>query len=173
MNWITWALLAIGSLGLGGIIALAILAPATLLIVWQVIAKLFFKVIETRVGVGALVAVAVWFVASFYQQHVDNEKFEQQKAEFKAAQLKRDADIARDTKLEVEKRLADLYMWEQESDHDVATFKKALPADPTGCRRVGAAAGWLSALGNGRRLESGNNKRMQPVGKKAARTRGH
>lgn len=143
-NWWAWGLGIAGGLGVVGLIALAIFAPPMALAVWQVVAKFFKDVFATRLGFGIIVGVAVFFGTSFYQAGVDQKRFDQKTAEFRAAQKARDAEIAKDTETFVRKQIAEEKIAEQESQHELDDFKQALP--PSNVFRVGDDADSLRAL---------------------------
>lgn len=148
MNWLTLGIAGVSGLGIGAIVVLAIVAPAAFVIVWRMIVASFFKMTETRLGVALIVGVAVWLVASFYQEHVDKIAFSKGETEFKAAQAKRDADIAKDTEAFVRKQIADEFIAQQDSDNEVVTFEKQIDGrNNSSVFRVGDDACRLRKLG--------------------------
>lgn len=147
MNWIFWGLTGLASLGVVGLTALAIFAPPMLAVVWKVASECFLWFFRTRIGFGVVVGIATFYGASWYQHSIDQEAYEREKAAFVAAQKQRDEDIKKDTDAFVRKQIADEFIAQQESNDEVADFKKGL--NPALVCRVGSDADRLSAIGRG------------------------
>lgn len=143
-NWIAWGLGILGSVGVIGWIAAAVFAPPLALAIWNVVRSVFLSVFKTRLGFGAIVGIAVYFGASWYQHRIDEENYAQRTADFRAAQKARDASIRKDAEAFVRKQIADEFIAQQESDYELSKFNQAL--DPAAACRVGADAPRLRKL---------------------------
>lgn len=169
MNWLWWTITGLSGVTLLAAIAAAVLAPAALLAAWQAIAPLLLKVFRSRIGLAAIVGIAAFYGASWYQHRLDAAAFAREKAAFIAAQAKRDADIAKDTEDYVRRQIADEYIAQQETQHEVDGFKQAL--DPAGKCRIGDDAPRLRIIAGTGQSGRADHKGMQQAARKAAGAR--
>lgn len=63
---LAWILGIVGVLGIGGMIALAIFAPALLLVIWKLVADTVGWILSTRVGCAALAVLAGLIIGDIY-----------------------------------------------------------------------------------------------------------
>lgn len=74
MSALHWVLSAIGVLGVGGFIALIVLAPAVAAQVASAVAKLLKWMLSTRIGVGILVGIACLLGGWLYGDHLGSSR---------------------------------------------------------------------------------------------------
>lgn len=160
MNALWWWATGLSGLGVVGLVLAFFFANAAF---WLIVNG-FMWFFRTRIGFGIVVGVSVWYGASWYQSHIDTKAFEAEKAAFKAAQVKRDADIRKDAEVFVRRQIADEFMAQQESNDALANFTKAL--DPAGVCRIGADAPKLRLLTSAGRSQSADHHRMRKAAPK-------
>lgn len=95
LPWWSWLF---GTLGLVGVIALIVLAPAAATLAEQGIAAALGRMLQTRVGVAIIVGAIALFVGhvagGLYVESKCAGKLEDQRLAAEAAGKKRDADVA-------------------------------------------------------------------------------
>lgn len=121
---VSWLWYLIGTVGIGGTIALAVLAPATLASAIPMLLRFFFG---TRVGVGLLSGSLAFMAADIHRSTKDAAWWKSEKASMVEAARKRDTKIAEDTAEEVRKEMADLAVSETKTDAAVKEFADAPP----------------------------------------------
>lgn len=108
-NVIGWVTGIAGSLGLVGLILLAIFAPPAFALVWKAITGFVSWFWSTRIGVGVMVAAAMFYGASWYQHRVDGQRCQAEKGAMvdaaKAKAKKRDNAIDASTTIYVNGQL--------------------------------------------------------------------
>lgn len=148
ISWVWWLL---GTLGIGGTVALFFLAPVAFQVVLGVGGKVFRWLLSTRIGCALMAAVVAFVVADIHRSRLDAEDWKQRVAQFEAAQDARDKRIADDTRKLVKKELEDEAAAQRVSDGDLQIFKSGLPAlPPDSVCRVGRDAERLRELGGGK-----------------------
>lgn len=167
-NLLAWAGGIIGSIGIVGLIALAIFAPPIAAAIWKAIMSFINWFWSTRLGVGVMVGIAVYYGAIWYQHRVDEARYAKLTAEFKAAQAKRDKDIAAQTEADVRKKLKEEEDDDAEAAKDAAAIAAEVDPDPadSGVPVGPAVAAKLCHLA-GRSCSSGADN-VQPAGKAGA-----
>lgn len=103
VGWIWWLL---GTIGIGGTVALAVFAPAVFTMVAQAIARLVGYLLSTRWGCALLAAIVAVVVADVHRSMRDQAEWAERTAEFNRQQEERDRRIADQTRAEVEKEIA-------------------------------------------------------------------
>lgn len=124
---VSWVWYLVGTVGIGGTIALLYLGPAFLTALVPHLLKFFFG---TRIGVGIMVGFATFMVADIHRSRSDAARWEAEKASFVQAQHDRDARIAKETRDEVWTEIADATAANTTIDNEVKEFHDALPPAP-------------------------------------------
>lgn len=143
LPWWTWLF---GSLGLGGAIALAVLAPAAAAAAEQTMAAVLGRLLQTRIGVGVIVAAIAlflgWVGGALHVENICDGRLEQQRLAAEAAGQQRDADIKSQVASKYTpllKHLSDnaATMQQEVADYE---FKMPAPVAVGGRCELGAAA---------------------------------
>lgn len=107
--WWSWL---IGAVGLGGLLALWLLAPAAAAILAELVGKLLRAILATRIGCAILAAAIAGTAADLHrraaEQAVCEERIDDLREKAKAAAQKRDADIAAATERQFRPIIDDL-----------------------------------------------------------------
>lgn len=117
---VSWIWYLVGTLGIGGTVALFYLAPAVLPLILRFLTG-------TRLGVGIMVGLIAFMVADIHRSRSDTNRYEAEKAAFAQAQADRDKRIAQETRDEVWKQIANATAENTAIDTDVKEFHDALP----------------------------------------------
>lgn len=127
VSWVWWLL---GTLGIAGTVALAVLAPAVLSVVVQAVVRFVGYLLSTRWGCALLAAAVAFVVADINRSMRDAADFKAKTEAFEQAQRDRDERIARETREDVMKEVAAATAESAEIDKGVKEFKDALPPVP-------------------------------------------
>lgn len=121
---VSWVWYLVGTIGIGGTIALLYLGPAFLTAILPSLLRFFFG---TRLGVGIMVGFAAFMVADIHRSREDAKRWEAEKAAFAQAQHDRDERIAKETRDKVWAEIADATAANTVIDNEVKEFHDALP----------------------------------------------
>lgn len=124
---VSWVWYLVGTVGIGGTIALLYLGPAFLTAVVPYLLRFF---LGTRVGVGIMVGAACFMVADIHRSRSDAARWEAEKAAFVQAQHDRDERIAKETRDKVWAEIANATAANTVIDNEVKEFHDALPPAP-------------------------------------------
>jgi hypothetical protein len=151
--WVWWAL---GTFGIGGCIAIAVLAPAVAAPLAQALFRFF---IESRIGNIILAGAICFAIGDINRSLKDRQDFAARTAAFEQAQEARDARIAQETRDAVTKELAEQKITETQIDKEVKDFQNAPPQKECSVDaaplRVGDDACGLRKLAGQTECESG------------------
>jgi hypothetical protein len=143
LPWWTWLF---GSLGVGGAIALAVLAPAAAAAAEQTLAAVVGRLLQTRIGVGLIVgAIALflgWVGGALHVENICDGRLESQRLMAEAAGKKRDADIAGQIAWKYSPVLKQLEASAETMKQEAARYvpEKPVPLAAGGGCQLGAAA---------------------------------
>lgn len=124
---VSWVWYLVGTIGIGGTIALLYLGPAFLTALVPQLVRFFFG---TRIGVGIMVGAIAFMVADIHRSRSDAARWEAEKAAFVQAEHDRDERIAKETREAVWKEIADATAQNTVLDNEVKEFHDALPPVP-------------------------------------------
>lgn len=145
-QWMYWIM---AGFGLSGTIALAVIAPASALLLWKIVSSFMRIVLGTRIGCALLAAGIAWVASDLNRHKIDDAAFAERIAAVETAKKERDASITASTKTLVLKETADDRATEQNSRLAVNSFREALP--PSVSCLVGPDAERLRAIATGAR----------------------
>lgn len=140
-KWVWWG---VATLGIGGTIALIAIFPVAGGAAIKAVVRFFSIVLAYRVGCALVAAALAALVADYVRHSIEDEKHAAAVAAFEKAQKERDKTIAADTEKWVREQIAAQFIAEQDTNHDVDSFKKDLPVSDV--FRVGADAARLRKL---------------------------
>lgn len=160
-NVIGWVSGIVASLGVVGLILLAVFAPPAFALLWKAITGFVSWFWSTRIGVAVMVAAAMFYGASWYQHRVDTLRCQAQKGAMvdaaKARAAQRDNAISAGTTIYVTQQLQKEAQAANVDALKESAYVKTLaskPACPVGddVDRLRALAG-LPALGGAKRAD--------------------
>jgi hypothetical protein len=130
----TWKLItwAIGTVGIGGLVALAVFAPAVAKLLLDAVVRFFALVFSYRIGCAVVAAALAWFIADYVRHSIEDDKHAAEIAAFEKAQVARDARIKTETRALVWEEIANATADNAVTDKDVKDFIDALPKPPEG-----------------------------------------
>jgi len=157
-DWSWWkiAYWLVGTLGVTGTIALAVLFPAAFGVAFKAVVRFFTIVLSYRIGCAVVAAVLAAFVADYVRHSIEDDKHAAAVAAFEEKQKQRDAKIAADTEKWVREETAAQWTAERDSQNEVDSFKKDLPVSDV--FRVGADAVRLRGIAGEAVSGSGSTK---------------
>jgi len=121
LQWWWWL---VGTVGIGGAIAFLVLAPA---LAAQVFAVVLNFLIGTRIGIGIIVGIAVWFASDTYRSNADAALWQKRVAAFEQAQAERDKKIDADARAAVRKEIEDEKAATAQTEQVTNDWVKTLP----------------------------------------------
>jgi len=143
LNLLSWIFAIVGVVGVGGLIALAVFAPAVAQVVMTIIIDFFKAVLSTRLGVGIVVGLVCLVGGDLYGNITGRNAAETQ---CQQAQLKADAEAkARDQTItnqagtDAQKRMAQLelenqaYQTQTKAYADEIDKRNKAAKAPSGC----------------------------------------
>lgn len=119
-----WLWYVLGTVGIGGLIALLVLAPAVVETLLQGAVKFFFG---TRIGAALLAGFIAFQVADIWRSTSDAKYWKAEKAAMIDAAKRRETKIAEDTAVEARKEMADLAVSSSTTDQAIKEFANAQP----------------------------------------------
>ena len=131
LPWWSWA---VGTLGVAGVVALAIFAPALAGVLLKGLLHISEEILKTRLGLAAAVGLAAalggYFTGAIYVEHKCEARIEQMKADAEEARLARDTGIRDELERTYGPVVADLKtradkLQQQVADHERRTAKDA------------------------------------------------
>jgi hypothetical protein len=149
VSWLWWG---IGTLGLGGIILLAVLwftvGPVIVSKILNAIGYALVLAWSSRIGVGIIVGALAFFVADTHRSRLDEADWAKQTSEFNKRAAMRDKLIADQTRADVTAELQQQQVADVAADKEVKEFHDALPPVPALNNPfvVGSNAGRLRSL---------------------------
>jgi hypothetical protein len=120
----------IGTLGVAGIIALVVFAPAVATVALNAVVRFLSLVLSTRVGCAVVAGALAWFIADYVRHSIEDTKHAAEVAAFEKAQVDRDKRIAQETREDVLKEVAAASAENVTVDKEVKDFADALPKPP-------------------------------------------
>lgn len=131
VSWLWWG---IGTLGLGGIILLAVMwftvGPVLVNKILNAIGYVLVLAWSSRIGVGIIVGALAFFVADTHRSRLDEADWAKQTAEFNKRAAMRDKQIAEQTRADVTAELQQQKADDAAADKEVKEFHDALPPVP-------------------------------------------
>lgn len=127
ISWLWWLL---GTLGIGGTVALAVFAPAVIPLVVQAVVRALAYLVSTRWGCALLAAVVAFAVADIHRSISKEAEFRARTEAFEQAQTDRDNRIAALERQKVDLELEIAAKENAKIDAEVKEFRDALPPVP-------------------------------------------
>lgn len=124
---VSWVWYLVGTIGIGGAIALLYLGPAFLTALVPYLLRFF---LGTRIGVGIMVGAIAFMAADIHRSRSDARHWEAEKAAFAQQQRDRDTRIAQETRDAVWTEIANATAENTVLDNEVKEFHDALPPAP-------------------------------------------
>jgi len=121
LQWWWWL---VGTVGIGGAVAFLLLAPA---LAAQVFAVVLQFLLGTRVGIGILVGMAVWFASDTYRSNADRAIWQKRIATFEQLQDERDKQVDSDARAAVRKEIEDEKAATAQTEQVTNDWVKTLP----------------------------------------------
>lgn len=120
----------IGTVGVGGAIALACFFPAVAKLLLDGVVRFFALVFRYRIGCAVVAAALAWFVADYVRHSIEDDKHAAEAVESAKANLARDARIKTETRAMVWEEIANATAENAVTDKEVEGFTNALPKPP-------------------------------------------
>lgn len=131
MEWWKTIWWLVATLGVAGTIALFVLAPTVFAKTFEVVVRLFTLLVSYRAGCALLAAIAAALVTDYWRHSRDDAEFAARVAAFEQAQKDRDTRIAKETREDVWKEIANATAANDATDKQVKDFHDALPPVPS------------------------------------------
>jgi hypothetical protein len=120
----------VGTVGIGGAIALACFFPAVAKLLLDGVVRFFALVFSYRIGCALVAGALAWFVADYVRHSIEDDKHAAEVEAFEKAQKARDARIKTETRALVWEEIANATAENAVTDKDVKDFTDALPKPP-------------------------------------------
>lgn len=130
LQWWKIIIWAVGTVGVGGVVAFAIAAPAAAKLVLDAVVRFFALILSYRIGCAVVAAALAWFVADYVRHSIEDDKHAARVKAFEQEQVARDARIKAETRDLVLKEVAEATAENAATDKDVKDFTDALPKPP-------------------------------------------